>query len=146
MSDVADADPNEPAVWGGQHVGPGQHAAVEIAVGASYSGADIRLPVFVWRGLEPGPTVSVTAAVHGDEINGTGAIRYLITHRPFTLASGTLVLVPVVNLPGFEQHARYLPDRRDLNRCFPGNAEGSLASRLVLRLFLSFSRSRNEKM
>ncbi|MEM6459346.1 MAG: succinylglutamate desuccinylase/aspartoacylase family protein [Planctomycetota bacterium] len=124
------------AVWGGVSVAPGEHAAVEIAVGSSYSGADIRLPVFVWRGASGGgPTVSVTAAVHGDEINGTGAIRYLITHRPFTLSAGTLLLVPVVNLPGFEQHARYLPDRRDLNRCFPGNAEGSLASRMADAFF-----------
>ncbi|MEM9882598.1 MAG: succinylglutamate desuccinylase/aspartoacylase family protein [Planctomycetota bacterium] len=125
----------DPAVWGDVAVAPGEHAAVEVAVGASYSGADIRLPVFVWRGKQAGPIVSVTAAVHGDEINGTGAIRYLITHRPFTLTSGTLVLVPVVNLPGFEQHARYLPDRRDLNRCFPGNAEGSLAARMADAFF-----------
>jgi predicted deacylase len=104
-------------------------------VSESYSGHRVRLPIFVWRGLRPGPTVFVTAAVHGDEINGTGAIRYLITQQPFTVAAGTLVLVPVVNLPGFEQHSRYLPDRRDLNRCFPGYAEGPLAKRMAAAFF-----------
>ncbi|MEO1235305.1 MAG: succinylglutamate desuccinylase/aspartoacylase family protein [Planctomycetota bacterium] len=125
----------DPALWGDTTVAPGERAAIDIPVGTSYAGTTINLPVFVWRGPTDGPTVFVTAAVHGDEINGTGAIRYLITHKPFALTAGTLVLVPVVNLPGFEQHARYLPDRRDLNRCFPGNPEGSLAKRMAHAVF-----------
>ena len=83
---------------------------------------DIGIPVYVWRGTEPGPTVFVTGAVHGDEINGTGTIRSLIVDQPFRLKAGALIMVPVVNLLGFERHERYLPDRRDLNRCFPGPA------------------------
>ncbi|MEM8738941.1 MAG: succinylglutamate desuccinylase/aspartoacylase family protein [Planctomycetota bacterium] len=126
----------DPSLWAGVRVEPGQQVAIDIPVGASYAGTTINLPVFVWRGASGGgPTVSVTAAVHGDEINGTGAIRYLITQKPFELRAGTLVLVPVVNLPGFEQHARYLPDRRDLNRCFPGNPEGPLAKRMAHAFF-----------
>jgi predicted deacylase len=125
----------DPSKWGRHTVEPGEQKALEISVSESYSGHRVRLPVFVWRGLEPGPTVFVTAAVHGDEINGTGAIRHLITQKPFALSAGTLVLVPVVNLLGFEQHSRYLPDRRDLNRCFPGYAEGPLAKRMAAAFF-----------
>jgi predicted deacylase len=79
--------------------------------------------------------VFVTGAVHGDEINGTGIVRSLILRPPFELGAGTLLLVPVVNILGFERHARYLPDRRDLNRRFPGSPDGSLASRFANRIF-----------
>jgi predicted deacylase len=121
--------------WGDVIVKKGQRQEVRILVSESYSGADIRIPILVWRGHEPGPTVFVSGAVHGDEIAGTGAIRNMIYERPFELLRGTLILVPVVNLMGFERHERYLPDRRDLNRCFPGSARGSLASRLARVLF-----------
>ena len=127
--------PREASRWGDTTIGPGESAAISITISESYSGADVRIPVFVWRGGAPGPTVCVTGAVHGDEINGTGAIRHMIRERPFELRCGTVVLVPVVNLLGFERHSRYLPDRRDLNRCFPGSAEGSNASRLARSIF-----------
>jgi hypothetical protein len=119
------------AVWGDVNVSPGEQAEAAVTVSESYLGLDINIPIYVWRGREPGPAVFVTAAVHGDEINGAGAIRHLITEQPFTIDAGTLVLVPVVNILGFERHSRYLPDRRDLNRSFPGDSEGSLASRLA---------------
>jgi predicted deacylase len=99
------------------------------------SGAGIHVPIRVWRGKRAGPVVFVTGAVHGDEINGAGTIRQLILDPPFELAAGTLVLVPVANTLAFERHARYLPDRRDLNRCFPGSRGGSLASRIARQLF-----------
>jgi predicted deacylase len=79
--------------------------------------------------------VFVTAALHGDEINGTGAIRQLILEESFEPTRGSVILVPVLNMLAFERHSRYLPDRRDLNRFFPGNATGSLASRLAKKLF-----------
>ena len=82
-----------------------------------------------------GPAVFVTAAIHGDELNGTGIVREIITEEPFDLRRGTLVLIPVVNLLGFERHSRYLPDRRDLNRCFPGSRKGTPASRLAGKIF-----------
>ncbi|WP_319609211.1 succinylglutamate desuccinylase/aspartoacylase family protein [Oceaniferula marina] len=91
----------------------------------------VHLPLMVWRGLEDGPVLGITAAVHGDEINGTGAIRKLIQEPPFELKRGALILVPVVNITGFERHSRYTPDRRDLNRTFPGNEKGSLTARLA---------------
>lgn len=121
--------------WDTKEVDIGTYAEVMITVSESYAGADIKIPVYVWRSLNPGPTVFVSGAVHGDEINGTGAIRHIITEQPFELSAGALILVPVVNLMGFERHSRYLPDRRDLNRCFPGIKEGSLASRLARAVF-----------
>lgn len=89
------------------------------------------VPVRVIRARRRGPVVFVTGAVHGDELNGTGIIRELMFSRDLTLVRGTLVLVPVVNVFGFERHVRYLPDRRDLNRSFPGDPGGSLAFRLA---------------
>jgi hypothetical protein len=122
-------------VWGKTRIAPGESANVTIAISESYAGMDIKIPVHVRRAKKDGPVVFVTAAVHGDEINGTGAIRQLITDCGFELLCGTLVLVPVVNLLGFERHSRYLPDRRDLNRCFPGSPDGSLASRLANAIY-----------
>ncbi|UCD76919.1 MAG: succinylglutamate desuccinylase/aspartoacylase family protein [Phycisphaerales bacterium] len=96
-----------------------------------YTGEPIYLPIRVIRAKKPGPRVFLTAAVHGDEVNGTGIIRQFVFERPVALKRGALICVPVVNIFGFETHDRYLPDRRDLNRSFPGSAQGSLASRLA---------------
>lgn len=117
--------------WGRTTVAPGERKNVELVVSESYSGSNIKIPIHVRRAHRPGPTVFITAAVHGDELNGTGAIRRLILGAEFELSAGALILVPVVNILGFERHSRYLPDRRDLNRSFPGLAHGSLASRLA---------------
>ncbi len=124
-----------PHVWGDVEVEPGQSVEVSLVVAESYSSLSIPIPVIIQRGLEDGPTVFVTAALHGDEINGTGAIRELVSHRPMNLLRGTLILVPVVNILGFDRHSRYLPDRRDLNRCFPGSMEGSLAARMARMVY-----------
>jgi len=121
--------------WTELDVHPGGHATGRLVVSETYVGADIAIPFSVVRGKRDGPAVFVTAAVHGDEINGTGAIRHMLTQQPFMLDAGTLVMVPVVNLMGFERHSRYLPDRRDLNRSFPGSASGSLAARLAHAVF-----------
>lgn len=113
----------------------GGDRSFRLAGSESFSGTPVRIPIFVERGLEEGPTVFLTAALHGNEINGTGAIRNLIADPHFTLSAGMLVMVPVVNVLGFERHSRYLPDRRDLNRCFPGSASGSLSSRMARTIF-----------
>ena len=118
-------------VWGRRTVEPGETADLQLVVSRSYAGAPIAIPVHVWRGVRPGPAVFVTGAVHGDEINGTGVIRQLILERPFELEAGALVLVPVVNILAFDRLSRYSPDRRDLNRSFPGKKNGSLTSRLA---------------
>lgn len=124
-----------PAEWGKVRVEAGQLKRFSLEVGKSLSGARVNLPIVVWRAKEPGPVLGITSAVHGDEVNGTGAIRSLIQEPPFSLARGTLILIPVINILGFERHTRYMPDRRDLNRSFPGTAKGSLTARLARKVF-----------
>lgn len=119
----------------GHRVKPGQSRDIDLEVTQNYSGAPVTIPIRVWRGEAPGPAVFVTGAVHGDELNGTGIVRDLILNEPFELRAGTLLLAPVVNIVGFERHSRYMPDRRDLNRSFPGSATGSLASRFAHTIF-----------
>jgi len=104
---------------------------VKLAVGESYSSMTVRIPIHIRRAAVDGPVVFVTAALHGDEINGTGAVRQLIQDDEFQLLRGAVILVPVLNLLAFDRHSRYLPDRRDLNRSFPGSRNGSLASRMA---------------
>lgn len=116
-------------------VPPGEDRPFRLIGSESFSGMSVRIPIFVERGLVDGPTVFLTAALHGNEINGTGAIRELIADRSFVLKSGMLIMVPVVNVLGFDRHSRYLPDRRDLNRCFPGSLSGSMSSRMARKLF-----------
>lgn len=117
--------------WGKTIVNPGERKRIRLKAGESFIGVGVHLPLLVWRGLEDGPVLAITAAVHGDEINGTGAIRKLILEPPFDLKRGTLILAPVLNSLGFERHSRYTPDRRDLNRTFPGSKKGSLTGRLA---------------
>ncbi len=121
--------------WAGESILPGQTKNVELTISESYSGMQVRIPIQVRRAAQPGPTVFVTAALHGDEINGTGAIRHLLHAGDLELTHGCLILVPVLNLLAFERHSRYLPDRRDLNRFFPGSPDGSLASRMAHNVF-----------
>jgi len=122
-------------IWGAQRIALGERKKLRLEFGKSFSGANMALPLMVWRSPEPGPVVGITAAVHGDEINGTGAIRSLVGEPPFTLQRGSLILVPVINIMGFERHSRYLPDRRDLNRSFPGRLSGSVSARLARLVF-----------
>lgn len=117
--------------WGRKRVKLNERKSFWLEAGESFTGVGVRLPLMVWRGKENGPVLGITAAVHGDEINGTGAIRRLIEEPPFELKRGALVLVPVINIMGFERHSRYTPDRRDLNRTFPGSNKGSLTARLA---------------
>ena len=95
----------------------------------------VQIPIHIRRATKDGPVVFVTAALHGDEINGTGAIRQLIQDEDFHLLRGSVILIPVLNLLAFDRHSRYLPDRRDLNRSFPGAPDGSLASRMARVIF-----------
>jgi len=94
-----------------------------------------QLPVRVIRGKRSGPTVFISAAIHGDELNGIEIIRRLRKLSILKKLKGTLILVPVVNVYGIMNLSRYLPDRRDLNRSFPGSSKGSLASRVAKIFF-----------
>ncbi len=120
---------------GREGIARGERRNLGLPVSESYSGNAVELPVHVWRGARPGPKVLLTSGVHGDELNGIGIIRRLILDAPFKLEAGTLVFVPVVNILGFERHSRYMPDRRDLNRSFPGSQSGSLARRFAFQVF-----------
>ncbi len=121
--------------WFGERIAPGESRNVHLVIGESYSSMNVEIQIHIRRAIEDGPVVFVTAALHGDEINGCGAVRQLIQDDAFQLLKGTVVLVPVLNLPAFERHSRYLPDRRDLNRSFPGSPDGSLAGRMAFTIF-----------
>ncbi|QDT63697.1 succinylglutamate desuccinylase/aspartoacylase family protein [Calycomorphotria hydatis] len=121
--------------WNGDTITPGSALDVKLAVSESYSGMNVKIPIHIRRAPEDGPVIFVTAALHGDEINGTGAVRQLIQDPDLNLLRGTVIFVPVLNLLGFDHHSRYLPDRRDLNRSFPGSSTGSLASRMARKIF-----------
>lgn len=96
---------------------------------------DFSAYLVVFRGAAPGPTVCVTAGVHGDELNGVAIARQLIEETDPAQLRGTLVVSPIVNAHGFRNGSRYLPDRRDLNRHFPGKPNGSAAGRIAHQFF-----------
>lgn len=118
-------------ILGGTAVPAGSMASIELPISRLSTHTEINLPVRVLHGAKPGPVLFVSAAVHGDEIIGVEIIRRLLSRIHLRSLAGTLICVPVVNVFGFIQHQRYLPDRRDLNRCFPGSAKGSLAGQLA---------------
>ena len=121
--------------WFGAKLRAGESHHVMLDVSESYSSATVRIPICIRRAAQDGPVVFITAALHGDEINGTGAVRQLIRDPDLNLRRGALILVPVLNLLAFDRHSRYMPDRRDLNRSFPGSAGGSLAGRMARVIF-----------
>lgn len=114
---------------------PGTLTRMTWWAGESLYGASIPTPVLVAEGMEEGPTLCITAAVHGDELNGIETVRQLMYSVDPSELRGRLIGVPIVNIQGFERHSRYLPDRRDLNRFFPGNPRGSSASRIAYSFF-----------
>lgn len=122
-------------IIGGHSILPGKTLQIEMPVVRLYTDTDISMPVHVIRSKKQGPTLFVSAAVHGDELNGIEIIRRLINQKSLRLSSGTLIFVPMVNVYGVLNQSRYMPDRRDLNRCFPGSPKGSLAG-IVANKFL----------
>ncbi|MFA0724879.1 succinylglutamate desuccinylase/aspartoacylase family protein, partial [Vibrio sp. 10N.222.49.E5] len=91
----------------------------------------LSIPIEIIHGRQAGPTLMVNAAIHGDELNGVEIARQLTNAIEPNKLKGTLIVVPIVNVFGFIHKSRYLPDRRDLNRCFPGSEKGSLTSRIA---------------
>jgi predicted deacylase len=116
---------------GGEEILPGERRQLALTVAKLYDFTDMKIPVEVVRGTEAGPTLFVSAAIHGDEINGVDIVRRLLKHRALKTIAGTLIAIPIVNVFGFNDKSRYLPDRRDLNRSFPGAEHGSLASQIA---------------
>ena len=121
---------------GTQRIAPGTRASVALPVSAMPDHTPVNLSVEVVHARRDGPTMFVSAAVHGDEIIGVEIVRRLLRAPQLKSLRGTLLVVPIVNSFGFLARSRYLPDRRDLNRCFPGSAGGSLGARLA-HIFLN---------
>ncbi|KFF47712.1 succinylglutamate desuccinylase [Gammaproteobacteria bacterium MFB021] len=119
---------------GGERIEPGTRRQVDLPVAKLYTHAPLHIPVEIVHGRQPGPTLLVCGAIHGDELNGVEIVRRLLKLPALSRLRGTLIAVPVVNVFGFVQQSRYLPDRRDLNRCFPGSESGSLGSRIAALL------------
>ena len=120
----------------GKTVAPGTEREIDLPVARLPSGTWMSLPVIVMHGSRPGPGVWISAANHGDELNGIEIIRRVRRLLSPSEIAGTVIAVPVVNVFGFVNQSRYLPDRRDLNRSFPGSSRGSLAARLA-HLFMT---------
>lgn len=116
---------------GGETVQPGERKQIALTVAKLYDFTDMKMPIVVVRGKEDGPTLFISAAIHGDEINGVDIVRRLLKHEALKRIKGTLIAIPIVNVFGFNDKSRYLPDRRDLNRSFPGEEHGPLASQIA---------------
>lgn len=141
---VAEAPPPEDS-WAaleilGAVVEPGTRRDLHWTAGQSFAGSAVDTPVVVVRGDRPGPALCLTAAVHGDELNGVEIVRRVLAGIDVEELAGTVIGVPIVNLLGFSRGSRYLPDRRDLNRYFPGHPLGSSASRIAYTFFIDVVR------
>ncbi|TNF87377.1 MAG: succinylglutamate desuccinylase/aspartoacylase family protein, partial [Gammaproteobacteria bacterium] len=126
--------------WGslellGREIGPGTARRMAFAEGESFASSYLNMPVFVARGKEQGPTLCLTAGVHGDELNGVEVARRSFAQVSPEELRGTLIALPAINAHGVRTGNRYLSDRRDLNRAFPGSAGGSVAGLIAHRVF-----------
>lgn len=130
---MAKHEKNRPIEIGDTVVQPGQRVNVTLPVADLYTSTSLGMPVHVVCGKRPGPVMFVSAAIHGDELNGVEIVRRLLKLKLLKSVRGTLLAAPIVNVHGFLDQSRYLPDRRDLNRSFPGSAKGSIAARLAHR-------------
>lgn len=119
----------------GVEMAPGTTRRLSWKASYGFGELDAPAPVQVAHGAQPGPVLCLTAAIHGDELNGIEIVRRVMQGVDVATLSGTVIGVPIVNIPGFQRGSRYLPDRRDLNRHFPGSAQGSLASRIAADFF-----------
>jgi predicted deacylase len=125
----------EPFCIAGTEIPAGSRTTVSVPLPRLNSHTELALPVHVVHGRTAGPRLFVSAAVHGDELNGVEVCQRLLEHKGLSRLHGTLLVIPVVNVYGMIHQTRYLPDRRDLNRSFPGSEKGSLAAR-VANLFM----------
>jgi hypothetical protein len=123
--------PVDELIIGGTKIAAGKREIIYLPIPNLYDWTPLTMPVHVIRGGKPGPILCITAAIHGDEVNGIEIIRRLLKKPGLKKLAGTLIAIPIVNVFGFLYQDRYLPDRRDLNRSFPGSKKGSLAGRLA---------------
>ncbi|WP_458628006.1 succinylglutamate desuccinylase/aspartoacylase family protein [Winogradskyella sp. PC D3.3] len=115
----------------GVEVPPGKSVTVTFEVAKLHTRNTLEVPIIIERSKKPGPTVLMTAGIHGDEVNGVEIVRQIIAKGINKPKTGTIICVPVINVFGFLNMDRLFPDGRDLNRVFPGNSKGSLASRVA---------------
>ncbi|HKJ20167.1 MAG TPA: succinylglutamate desuccinylase/aspartoacylase family protein, partial [Woeseiaceae bacterium] len=125
----------EPLLLLGSEIAPGSSQRLAWSATELFEGVPVSTPVLVVNGSLPGPNLCLTAAVHGDELNGIEMVRRVLHDIDPDKLSGAVIGVPIVNVQGFRRGSRYLPDRRDLNRYFPGNPNGSAAARIAYALF-----------
>jgi predicted deacylase len=116
---------------GGNEIKAGTRQTLHLPLPEFYNYSPTTMTIHVVHGRNSGPCMLIASALHGDEINGVEIIRRLLGHKSLERIKGTLILIPVVNVFGFVSQSRYLPDRRDLNRSFPGSPKGSMAARLA---------------
>lgn len=136
MDAIAVAPPGpQPLRMLGEEVMPGTSKHLSWVATELFEGVPVSTPILVVNGSAPGPTLCLTAAIHGDELNGIEVVRRVMHDVSADKLSGRVIGVPIVNLQGFRRGSRYLPDRRDLNRYFPGNPKGSAASRIAYSFF-----------
>ncbi len=129
----------EPFTYAGGRVDPGETQNVRYTISETYFGDPIRIPVTIVNGAAPGPTVFLSAAIHGDELNGIEVVREVAHEWNHDDLRGTLVCMPVLNVPGFMSQQRYTPVyERDLNRSFPGREDSTSAKRIAHRIFRNF--------
>ncbi len=119
----------------GVDVGEGERRLLWLEITESFAALPVRAPIHVVRGSGSGPTLCLFSGVHGDEVNGIEIVRRIIEEAEPGSLRGTLIGAPIVNVPAFRMGSRYLPDRRDLNRHFPGDPSGSSASRIANVVF-----------
>ncbi len=129
------AETTPPFVLLNTAVEPGTSTRLLWSLSKSYDGIAAPTPILIVNGASPGPTLCLTAAIHGDELNGIEIVRRVLYNIDAQALSGTVIGVPIVNLQGFHRGSRYLSDRRDLNRFFPGNTTGSSAARIAYSFF-----------
>ena len=118
----------------GEKIELGESKTVDFNIAKLFTSTNIAIPVIIERSLIPGPTILITAAIHGDEINGIEIVRQLIARKINKPKRGSIICIPILNVFGFLNTERAFPDGRDLNRVFPGNKRGSLASRVAYYL------------
>jgi len=126
---------NEPFILNKEKIELGQNKEIQIFVARLPSGTVIKLRIHVFRSKNPGPTLLVMGGVHGDEINGVETVRKMVEDKTFhNLEKGSVIAIPLLNVYGFINFSRDASDGKDVNRSFPGNPKGSLASRVAAAL------------
>ncbi|WP_313805503.1 succinylglutamate desuccinylase/aspartoacylase family protein [Flavobacterium sp.] len=113
---------------------PGESKTINMEIAKLHTMTKLKIPIIVERSKLPGPTVLLSAGLHGDEINGIEIVRQLIVQKINKPKTGTIICIPIINVFGFVNQTREFPDGRDLNRVFPGSKTGSLASRFAYYL------------